>query len=315
MLSRLPKAANVNVLVGFDTSDDAGVYRLSPECALVQTVDFFTPIVDDPFTFGAIAAANSLSDVYAMGGRPITALSVLAYPGKGDLDALEDILRGGAAKMAEAGCPVIGGHSVNDEDVKFGYSVTGTVHPDRIWKNTGAKPGDVLMLTKRIGTGVIGTAIKRGIASEAIIAECTASMLLLNMEAARILETLQVNGCTDVTGFGLMGHGREMALGSGVTLEITASSVPLLPGALDCVRAGAVPGGLRNNRDFASCVVETEDALDAELETLLYDPQTSGGLLVSLPERDADLFAGRFPAAVRIGRVTEQQAKSIRVLR
>jgi selenide,water dikinase len=239
---------------------------------------------------------------------------VLAYPGKGDLDALEEILRGGTAKMQEAGCPVIGGHSLNDDDVKFGYSVTGTVHPDRIWKNTGAKAGDTLMFTKRIGTGVIGTAIKRGIASEQMVAECTASMLLLNMEAARILESLHVNGCTDVTGFGLMGHGREMALGSGVTLEIMASSVPLLPGALDCVRAGAVPGGLRNNRDFSSCVVEIAEPLDPDLETLLYDPQTSGGLLVSLPEPDADLFAGLFAGAVRIGRVTERQAKPIRIV-
>jgi selenide, water dikinase len=314
VLGRLPKASHANVLVGFDTSDDAGVYRLSPECALVQTVDFFTPIVDDPFTFGAIAAANALSDVYAMGGRPITALSILAYPGKGDLDALEEILRGGAAKMAEAACPVIGGHSVNDEEVKFGYSVTGTIHPEKIWKNSGAKPGDVLMFTKRIGTGVIGTAIKRGVATNEMIATCTESMLLLNKEAALVLESLHVNGCTDVTGFGLMGHGREMALGSNVTLEIEASRVPLLPGAIECVRAGAVPGGLRNNRDFASCVVEVAAGIDADIETLLYDPQTSGGLLVSLPEADASAFAERFTNAVRIGRVTESQGKAIRVL-
>jgi len=314
VLGRLPKASHANVLVGFDTSDDAGVYRLSPECALVQTVDFFTPIVDDPFTFGAIAAANALSDVYAMGGRPITALSILAYPGKGDLDALEEILRGGAAKMAEADCPVIGGHSVNDEDVKFGYAVTGTIHPEKIWKNSGARPGDALMFTKRIGTGVIGTAIKRGIANEEIIAACTQSMLQLNKEAALVLESLHVSGCTDVTGFGLMGHGREMALGSNVTLEVEASSVPLLPGAIECVRAGAVPGGLRNNRDFASCVVEVAAGVDADIETLLYDPQTSGGLLVSLPESDALEFAERFSSAVRIGRVTQPQGKAIRVL-
>ncbi len=314
MLGRLPKAAHANVLVGFDTSDDAGVYRLSPECALVQTVDFFTPIVDDPFTFGAIAAANALSDVYAMGGRPISSLSILAYPGKGDLDALEEILRGGSSKMDEAGCPVIGGHSVNEEDVKFGYAVTGTVHPERIWKNSGARAGDALMFTKRIGTGVIGTAIKRGMAEQEMIAACTESMLLLNQEAARVLEELHVNGCTDVTGFGLLGHGRELALASDVTLEIEAASVPLLPGALDCVRAGAVPGGLRNNRDFASCVVDVAAAVDRDLETLLYDPQTSGGLLVSLPEADAEKFAERYAKAVRIGRVTERQEKAIRVL-
>jgi selenide,water dikinase len=314
VLRRLPKVANENVLVGFETSDDAGVYRLSPECALVQTVDFFTPIVDDPFSFGAIAAANALSDVYAMGGRPITALSIVAYPGKGDLDTLAQILEGGASKMIEAGCAVVGGHSVNDDDVKFGYAVTGVVHPDRIWANSGAVPGDALWFTKRIGTGVISTALKRGMAELIHTADSIDSMLTLNRQAAEALEGLTVHACTDITGFGFLGHAREMALGSNVTLEIDAHRVPLLPGALSYARAGAIPGGLKNNREFASCDVALEGSIPEELELLLYDPQTSGGLLVALSPGDGRAFEKRFPLAVRVGQVVERGAKAIRVI-
>ncbi len=314
MLRRLPKVANENVLVGFETSDDAGVYRLSPECALIQTVDFFTPIVDDPFSFGAIAAANALSDVYAMGGRPITALSIVAYPGKGDLDTLGQILEGGAAKMTEAGCAVVGGHSINDDDVKFGYAVTGVAHPGRIWTNSGALPGDALWFTKRIGTGIISTALKRGMAELIHLADSMDSMLTLNRQAAEALEGLSVHACTDITGFGFLGHAREMALGSGVTLEIDAHRVPLLPGALSYARAGAIPGGLKNNREFASCDVALGNPIQEELELLLYDPQTSGGLLVALPPGDGRAFEKRFPSAVRVGQVVERGAKAIRVI-
>lgn len=314
VLRHLPNTADPNVLVGFDTSDDAGVYRLSQECALVQTVDFFTPIVDDPFTFGAIAAANALSDVYAMGGRPVTALSILAYPGKGDLAILRQILEGGASKMIEAACPVVGGHSVNDEDIKFGYSVTGTVHPDRIWTNAGAHPGDVLLFTKQIGTGVISTALKRGLAAPEHVDSSIASMLTLNRAAAEALAGLTVHACTDITGFGLLGHAREMALASNVTLVIEAKRVPLLPGALHYAQQGAIPGGLNNNRDFASSCVAPAESLDPALLQLLYDPQTSGGLLVSLPEPDAARMCERFPAAVPIGRVTQRQEKPIHIL-
>ncbi len=314
VLRHLPNTADPNVLVGFDTSDDAGVYRLSQECALVQTVDFFTPIVDDPFTFGAIAAANALSDVYAMGGRPVTALSILAYPGKGDLTVLRQILEGGASKMIEAACPVVGGHSVNDEDIKFGYSVTGTVHPDRIWTNAGAHPGDVLLFTKQIGTGVISTALKRGLAAPEHVDSSIASMLTLNRAAAEALAGLTVHACTDITGFGLLGHAREMALASNVTLVIEAKRVPLLPGALHYAQQGAIPGGLNNNRDFASSCVAPAESLDPALLQLLYDPQTSGGLLVSLPEPDAARMCERFPAAVPIGRVTQRQEKPIHIL-
>jgi selenide,water dikinase len=312
VLKDIPRPTNENVLVGYDTSDDAGVYRLTPECALVQTVDFFTPIVDDPFTYGAIAAANSLSDVYAMGGRPLTALSIVCYPGKGDLEVLKQILRGGAAKMAEAGCPIVGGHSVSDDEVKFGYSVTGLIHPERVWTNAGARPGDTLVCTKRIGTGVIGTALKRGLAGEAEVQASVDSMLTLNRAAAESLAGLAVHACTDVTGFGLLGHAREMAIGSGVTLEIEAARVPLLAGALEYARAGAIPGGLKNNREFASCDAAAAGAIPTELDNLLYDPQTSGGLLIALP--DPAPFLDRFPAGVAIGRVLPRGAKAIEIV-
>ena len=210
----MPRWADENVLVGFDTADDAGVYKLTPELALVQTVDFFTPIVDDPYTYGAIAAANALSDVYAMGGRPISALTILAWPPKEDPRDLEEILKGGAEKMHEAGCAILGGHSVADDEIKFGYAVTGTVHPARVVTNAGARPGDALVFTKRLGTGVIATALKRGIARPADVDASVASMLTLNRAACEEMLRCQVHGCTDVTGFGLIGHAREMALAS-----------------------------------------------------------------------------------------------------
>ncbi len=314
MLGRVPAVPNENVLVGFETSDDAGVYKLSPECALVQTVDFFTPIVDDPHTFGAIAAANSLSDVYAMGGKPVSALSIVAYPAKGDLDDLVAILTGGASKMAEAGCAVLGGHSVNDDEIKFGYSVTGMVDPARVARNNTARPGDALVFTKRIGTGVIATALKRGIAAPEHVEESIRSMLELNRAASEAMLAFEFHACTDVTGFGLIGHAREMAVASEATLEIAAESVRFLPGALEYARQGALPGGLSNNREFASCAVESTIELPAEVESLLYDPQTSGGLLIALPEADVPALIARFPAAYRIGRVTNSGVKPIRLL-
>ena len=310
VLPRIARATNENVLVGFETADDAGVYQLTSDCALVQTVDFFTPIVDDPFTFGAIAAANSLSDVYAMGGRPVSALSILCYPVKGDLDVLAEILNGGASKMREAGCAVLGGHSVNDDEIKFGYSVTGTIDPGRILANSTARPGDVLLLTKKLGTGVISTALKRGIADPAHVQAAIDSMLTLNRGACEAMLAFEVHACTDVTGFGLIGHAREMALGSGVTIEIAAAQIQFLPGAVDYARQGAIPGGLKNNRDFASCVVEGS----SEVDDLLYDPQTSGGLLISIAERDAAALERKYPAAYRIGRVLDRGGKAIRLV-
>ena len=309
-LARIPRWANENVLVGFDTADDAGVYKLTPECALVQTVDFFTPIVDDPYTFGAIAAANALSDVYAMGGKPISALSILAWPANGDLDELAEIMRGGAEKIHEADCALLGGHSIKDEEVKFGYAVTGLVHPDRIKTNAGARPGDALVYTKRLGTGVISTALKQGIAREPDVEAAIQSMLKLNREACEAMLAFDVHGCTDVTGFGMIGHAREMALASKVTIEMDPRAVRFLPGAVEYARQGAIPGGLKNNREFAASCVEGR----SEFEDLLYDPQTSGGLLISLPEADAAALQKKMPDAYRIGQVTERQVKPLRLL-
>ena len=310
VLARIPRRADPNVLVGFDTADDAGVYKLTSEMALVQTVDFFSPVVDDPHTFGAIAAANALSDVYAMGGRPISALSILAWPANGDIEVLAEIVKGGAEKVHEADCTILGGHSVADNEIKFGYAVTGLIHPDRIKTNAGARPGDVLVLTKRLGTGVISTALKRGLAKPADVEGAEKSMLTLNRAACEAMLSLDVHGCTDVTGFGLIGHAREMALASRVTIEIESRQVQLLPGAMEYASQGAIPGGLKNNREFASYCVEGQ----SEFDDLFYDPQTSGGLLISLSEKDAASLERRFPGAYRMGRVIEKSRKPIRIL-
>lgn len=313
-LRTMPRIENANVLVGFDTADDAGVYLVREDLALVQTVDFFAPIVDDPYTFGAIAAANSLSDVYAMGGKPVSALSVLAYPAEGDMDDLAEILRGGLDKLQEADCALLGGHSVNDPEIKFGYAVTGTVDPRRVKANSGARPGDALVFTKRIGTGVIATAAKRGIPGfEGFMEGAIAQMTTLNRKACEAMLEFDIHGCTDVTGFGLLGHSREMALASGVTIEIDSARVPLLDGALDAIHAGAIPGGLRNNQDFVSCIVDEREGIDPALSELLYDPQTSGGLLISLSERDARLLCAALPGAMVIGHVAARNGKAIRV--
>jgi selenide,water dikinase len=286
VLGKLARQHDPNVLVGFDHADDAGVYLIAPELALVQTVDFFTPIVDDPYTFGQIAATNSLSDVYAMGGKPLTSLALVCFPEKADLEILERILAGGLSKMMEAGCTVIGGHSIRDEETKFGYSVTGMVHPKKVLANQGAKAGDALLFTKALGTGVISTAIKKGNAEQSWIDGAVRSMTTLNKRAAEVIVggDFRVHAMTDVTGFGLIGHAREMVLASDVSFRFYASRVRLLEGALECVRAGYVPGGLKNNRDFAECMVEYDDGIPDDVRTLLFDPQTAGGLLISSPE-------------------------------
>jgi len=307
ILSRVPRMTHENLLVGFETADDAAIYKLDENTALVQTIDFFTPIVDDPETFGAIAAANALSDVWAMGGQPISALTVACFPPKADPDMLAGIIRGGMDKMREAGCVIVGGHSIVDEEVKFGFAVTGLIHPERIWRNAGAQPGDVLLLSKPLGTGVISTALKKGIAKQEWTDAATRSMLTLNKYAHQTLTKCDVHGCTDVTGFGLIGHAREMALGSNVTLEIEASRVPLLPGALESIALDCIPGGLRNNHDFASCVVH------GEAPQIFYDPQTSGGLLVALPESELSKLAGHGCNFWQIGRVTARQDKPIHI--
>jgi selenide,water dikinase len=314
----LPRVDNPRVLVGFDKSDDAGVYLLDNGTALVQTIDFFTPIVDDPETFGQVAAANSLSDVYAMGGRPLTALSVTCYPGGGDPAVLGAILRGGQSKIHEAGCVVIGGHSVADDEIKFGYAVIGTIDPAKVRTNSAARPGDDLVLTKRLGTGVISTALKREIARPEHIDAMVESMTQLNHAAGEAMGRHDVHAATDITGFGLMGHGREMAEGSGVTLEIDHANLEFLPGALDYARQGIFPGGQKNNQLFAQSLVGMADTVPPEVAGLLYDPQTSGGLLISIAPADTaallkELAAARV-VAVKVGRVLERTVPAIRVI-
>jgi len=307
------------VLVGFDHADDAGVYLLTPEQALVQTVDFFTPIVDDPYTFGQIAATNALSDVYAMGGKPLTSLALVCFPEKGDLEILERILAGGLSKMMEAGCTVVGGHSIRDDETKFGYSVTGVVHPKKVLANSGARPGDSLVFTKGIGTGVISTAIKKGVAELSWIAAAVDSMTTLNKKAAELIASrdYRVHGMTDITGFGLIGHAREMALASNVSMQLFSKNIAILPGALDCVRAGHVPAGLKANREFAECVVGYEAGIPEDLKTLLFDPQTAGGLFISIATDDCEQFVidlnERGVQARYIGNVTESIKPLIRV--
>jgi selenide,water dikinase len=312
ILRRLPRPTDPNVLVGFDTNDDAGVYLLSPEMAMVQTVDFFTPIVDDPYTFGQIAAANSLSDVYAMGGKPVSALSIVGFPDKGDPEILEQIIRGGLSKMAEAKCSVIGGHSIRNDDIQFGYAVTGIIHPQRVWRNVGARTGDALLLTKAIGTGVISTALKKDRAAPASLQAATASMSELNRAASEALQELQekagtaspIHAVTDVTGFGLLGHAREMALGNpergmeAVSLEIDHSAVSYFPGAIEAARGGFLPGGLKNNRDFIGNCVGFAPNVPQEYRDLLFDPQTSGGLLITISHESAE---AAIPALERRG--------------
>jgi len=319
VLGKLARQHDPNVLVGFDHADDAGVYQIAPDQALVQTVDFFTPIVDDPYTFGQIAATNALSDVYAMGGRPLTSLALVCFPEKADLAILERILAGGLSKMVEAGCTVIGGHSIRDDETKFGYAVTGLVHPKKILANGGAKPGDALILTKPLGTGVISTAIKNGKAEAGWIDAAVQSMTTLNKLAAELTgkKHYRVHAMTDVTGFGLIGHAREMALASGVALRFSSKDIPVLPGAFDCIRGGHVPGGLKANREFAECVVGYEVPIDEELKTLLFDPQTAGGLLISLAGDDQkqlllELQSAGVPARY-IGNVTESHKPLIRI--
>jgi selenide,water dikinase len=339
VLGKLARQQDPNVLVGFDHADDAGVYLLTPETALVQTVDFFTPVVDDPYTFGQIAATNALSDVYAMGGKPLTALALVCFPDKADIEILERILAGGLSKMIEAGCTVVGGHSIRDEETKFGYSVTGVIHPTRVLANQGALAGDRLLFTKALGTGVISTAIKKGVAKAEWIDGAVRSMTTLNKAAAEVItsgrgpaasptsrkprdvgasdpaidqrptanDAFAVHALTDITGFGLIGHAREMALASDVSLVFQTANIPVLEGALDCIHSGYIPGGLKANRDFAECMVGYDPAVPEDIRTLLFDPQTAGGLLIAVSAADAGLLTGALQDAgvpvVEIGEV------------
>lgn len=331
VLRKLPRQTDPNVLVGFDTNDDAGIYLLGEGLALVQTVDFFTPIVDDPFLFGQIAAANSLSDVYAMGGRPISSLSIVGFPEKGDPEILEQIIRGGLAKMNEAKCSVIGGHSIRNEDMLFGYAVTGLINPNRVWRNVGAAPGDELLFTKPLGTGVITTALKNDRASAESLAAAVAAMGTLNAAAAAALQELDeksqaakpIHAVTDVTGFSLLGHAREMSLGDPahglepVSFEIDHASFAYFPGAVEAAREGHLSGGLKNNRAFVGECAAFEPGVPPEYQDLLFDPQTSGGFLVAMARDHADsalaTFARHGVTAHRVGRVIHKTTPLIRV--
>ena len=304
VLRKLPRQSDPNVLVGFDTNDDAGIYLLAEGLAMVQTVDFFTPIVDDPYLFGQIAAANSLSDVYAMGGRPVSALSIVGFPEQGAPATLEQIVRGGLAKMNEANCSVIGGHSIRNEDMLFGYAVTGVIDPQRIWRNVGAQPGDALLFTKPLGTGVITTALKKDRATPEGLAAATKAMTTLNQAAANALREVEeksgdarpVHAVTDVTGFSLLGHAREMALGDPrssqvaplVSFEIDCAAFDYFPGAVEAAREGHLSGGLKNNRAFIGDCVAFASTVSPEHQSLLFDPQTSGGLLVAIAPEAAN---------------------------
>ncbi|ETI70268.1 selenide, water dikinase [Neobacillus vireti LMG 21834] len=321
MLRLLPKQEPVpELLVGLDTSDDAGVYRLTDTIALIQTVDYFTPIVDDPYMFGQITAANALSDVYAMGGEPKTVLNIVGYPIKKlGADMLAEILRGAADKVKEAGAITIGGHSIDDQEPKFGLSVTGIVHPDKVWKNVGAKPGDVLVLTKPIGVGILTTGIKRSVVTPEQEQLVTDTMAMLNKTASEVLTDYHPHSVTDVTGFGLLGHGSEMARGSDVSFEISFSQVPILEGAVELARDGVVPGGSKSNHKWLADDVSYDDILPEE-QLVLCDAITSGGLLVAISEEDANkyvnkLYSNGLVQAAIIGRVSEKKDKLIYVNR
>jgi len=277
------------LIVGLDTSDDAGVYRIGNDTALIQTVDFFTPVVDDPYSYGQIAAANSLSDVYAMGGKPLTAMNIICFPtDKLDLSVLAEILKGGADKIREAGAVLVGGHSVEDNEPKYGLSVTGIVHPDRVLANSGAKPGDSLILTKPLGIGIITTAIKGGISSPEEIDLVTKVMAALNNEAAEAMLETDVNGCTDISGFGLLGHASEMARASGIGITLRADRVPVLQAAEGYAKMGIVPAGTRKNLKYISQFVDFSDDVNETERLILADAITSGGLLISVPGGKAE---------------------------
>lgn len=301
------------MIVGFDTADDAGVFRLSDDLALVQTVDFFTPVADDPETYGYAAAVNSINDVYAMGGTPISALSIVCYPQKGDFDVLGQILAGGQRAMTDHGVVVIGGHSVDDQEMKFGYAVTGTINPNRVITNAGSKPGDVLILTKAIGTGAINTAVKKGVASETAMAAAIKAMTTSNAVASKVMMKFGANACTDITGFGLIGHAFEVAKASNVTLSIESANVPLLPDVLDLIEVGMLTRGDKNNRVYVGDSVNIAEQVSGTMQSALFDPQTAGGLLISLPAGSAEEYVSEVEGSRIIGEVSEFGGKLIEV--
>jgi len=290
----LPLISHPNLIVGIESAEDAGVYKLREDLAIVQTLDFFTPIVDDPYTFGQVAAANSLSDVYAMGGKPIVAMNIICFPiNKMDISILQEILKGGLDKMREAEVILVGGHSVEDDELKYGLSVTGTIHPDKVLTNKGARAGDKLILTKPLGTGIINTALKGELADEDSVAKSIECMSSLNKKAAELMTEVEVHACTDVTGFGLLGHACEMIEGEDVGMVIYSSRVPILPGTENYAKMGLVPGGTIRNRDFRLFMIERAAGITDEKLLILFDAQTSGGLLISAPGPQAPVLIER----------------------
>lgn len=320
VVEKLPRFQDENLLVGVETSDDAAVYRITEDLAMIQTLDFFPPMVDDPYTFGQIAAANAMSDIYAMGGEPKVALNIVAYPNCLGPEGLEAILAGGASKVQEAGAVLAGGHSINDEEPKYGMSVTGFVHPDKIWKNYGAKPGDVMILTKPLGTGIINTAVKADMASEEAMEAARTSMTSLNKIAKEVFAEFPIHCCTDVTGFSLAGHSLEIARASEVTLEIQAEKLPILPEALWYASMGLVPEGTYRNKNYQKQEVSLGKGISEAVEDLIFDPQTSGGLLACVEAAYAEEILaalenkGLATAAAVIGRVKEKQETYIQVV-
>lgn len=321
VVGRLPKFQDEKLLVGVETADDGAVYQISEELAMIQTLDFFPPMTDEPYVFGQIAAANALSDIYAMGGEPKLALNIVAFPNCLGAEVLGEILAGGVEKVREAGAVLAGGHSINDEEPKYGMSVTGFVHPDKIWKNKGAVPGDVLVLTKPLGVGLVNTAVKAEMASETAREKAVESMTSLNKTARDVLREFPVHCCTDVTGFSLAGHGLEVAKASQVTLEIWADCLPLLPQALEYAAMGLVPEGTYRNKLYQKQEIAFEEGISEALEDVVFDPQTSGGLLASVPKECGEellreLEARGLPTrAAIIGRVLEKQEKWIEIRR
>jgi selenide, water dikinase len=317
VLHSLPKWEHPDLIVGTDTSDDAGVFRLRPDLAIVNTVDFFTPIVDDPYVFGQIAAANALSDIYAMGADPVTALNIVGFPkGKIELDVLGEILRGGGERVRKAGALVIGGHSIIDPELKFGMAVTGTVHPERVLRNVGVREGDALVLTKRLGTGIITTALKRRKAPAASVRAAVSSMVALNQTASLLMRRFAVHACSDITGFGLLGHGYEMASGSDVTIVLRSAALPLLPDAARLAAAGHLTGGCKRNESYLEGKIAVRRSVGADLTAVAFDPQTSGGLLIALPAKEAPrlvkaLHAARVAAAAIVGSAVRRRSAAV----
>jgi selenide,water dikinase len=294
----LPLLSDPNVIRGMASLDDAGVYKLTNELAIIQTLDFFTPIVDDPYMFGQIAVANALSDVYAMGGKPLTAMNIVCFPIESlDISVLKDILKGGIDKMAETNVILVGGHSIDDTELKYGLSVTGAVHPEKLVTNEGARAGDRLILTKPLGTGIINTAVKAGMVDKETVARVTKSMAALNDRASELMQEVGVHACTDITGFGLIGHAVQLAQNSQICININADTIPFFPEASEFARQGLCPAGLHRNREFYSPCTEITGKIPVNMQDILFDPQTSGGLFISLEPEKAGLLLDRLKQA------------------